>query len=124
VFVDTVAPTAAVKLYGRALVGSELHVYVSYIDLPPSGGPPADASGVAKVVVRWGDGTVATVALGSHRSFHTYSKPGRYQIAAVVTDRAGNVTRVLSYLRVTKPKSKPKSKPPKPTKPAAKPSRG
>jgi hypothetical protein len=120
VFVDTVAPTAAVNVSGRALVSSQLHVYVSYVDLPPSGEPPADASGIAKVVVLWGDGTIAPLRLGSHRSFHAYRKPGRYQIAAVVTDRAGNVTRVLSYLRVTKPKPKSKSKP-KPKQPAAKP---
>jgi len=124
VFVDTVAPTAAVSVYGRALVRSELHVFVSYIDLPPSGEPPADASGIAKVVVLWGDGTISQVRLGLHRSFHSYRRPGRYRIAAVVTDRAGNVTRVVTYLRVTKPKRGPKpgaKQPAKPTTPGAKP---
>jgi len=108
VFVDTVSPTAALSIYGRSLVGAQLHAYVSYVDLPPAGEPPADASGIAKLVVLWGDGTIAPLATGSHRSFHTYSRPGRYQITAVVTDRAGNVTRVLAHVRVIKPKPKPK----------------
>jgi len=114
VFVDTVAPTVAAKLYGRPLVGSTLHVYVTYVDLPPAGEPPSDASGVAKVVVRWGDGTVASLQPGVHRSFHAYRRPGRYQIAVVVTDKAGNATRVVSVVKVTKPKPKrPTKAPPK-----------
>jgi hypothetical protein len=110
VFVDTIAPTAAVTVFGRNLVGAQLHVFVSYVDLPPAGEPPADASGVAKLAVLWGDGTVAPLALGSHRSFHAYPRPGRYQITAVAIDRAGNVTRALTYVQVIKPKPKPKPK--------------
>ena len=112
VFVDTVPPTAAITLYGRPLVGSKLHVYATYIDLPPSGEPPTDASGVVNVVVRWGDGTVVPLKLGSHRSYHVYRRPGRYVISLLVTDRAGNVSRELIPVAVLKPKPKPKRKRP------------
>ncbi len=120
VFVDTVPPTAAMRLYGRPLVGARLHVYATYIDLPPSGEPRSDASGVASVVVRWGDGAVVPLKLGSHRSYNTYHRPGRYVISLLVTDRAGNRTREV--IRVAVVKSKPKKpgrhqhKPTSPTK--------
>lgn len=109
VFVDTVPPTAAMTLYGRPLVGSRLHVYATYIDLPQTGEPPSDASGIANVVVRWGDGTVAPLKLGNHRSFHSYRRAGHYVISLLVSDRAGNVTREV--LRVVVVKPKPKRKP-------------
>lgn len=119
VFVDTVPPTAAMTLYGRPLVGSRLHVYATYIDLPPSGEPPGDASGITTVVVRWGDGTVVPLAPGSHRSYHAYRRSGHYVISLFVTDRAGNVTRQVIPVAVVKPKpkSKPKRHAQKPTAP-------
>jgi hypothetical protein len=104
VFVDTVSPTVAVKLFGKPVIGSKLHVYASYVDLPQAGEPPADASGIAKVVVLWGDGTIVRPRRGSHRSFHAYRRPGRYQIAVVVLDRAGNASRAVITARVVKPK--------------------
>jgi hypothetical protein len=106
VFVDTVAPTVALQLYGRRMVGSMVHVYASYVDLPPAGESPADASGIAKIAVLWGDGTTVALRRGWHRSFHAYRRPGRYQIAVVASDKAGNATRAVAYVRVTKPKSK------------------
>lgn len=113
VFIDTVPPTAAMTLYGRPLIGSELHVYVTYVDLPPAGEPPGDASGVVKVVLRWGDGTVVPLKPGFHRSFHAYTRPGHYLISLLVTDRAGNVTRQLIPVTI-KPKPKPKGRTHKP----------
>jgi hypothetical protein len=118
VFVDTVPPTGAMTLYGRQLTGSMLHVFVTYVDLQPAGEPPTDASGVANVVVRWGDGTVVPLTLGSHRSFHAYLRPGHYMLSLLVTDRAGNSTRQVFSVNIVKPKPKRKGHSPKPTSPA------
>jgi hypothetical protein len=120
VFVDTVPPTAQLTLYGNQLLGKQLHVFLAYGDAPPPGQPPADASGVASAVVNWGDGTVQPLALGSHRSFHTYALPGTYAITATVTDQAGNPTGAVIYANVVKPKPKPKPKPKKHHKPSPK----
>ncbi len=106
VFVDTVAPLAAVRLFGRPLVGSRLHVFATYVDRPPSGEPRSDASGVAKVIVHWGDGTVTALRLGSHRDYHAYRRPGRYEISLIVSDRAGNVSKELVRIKVSKPGQK------------------
>ena len=108
VFVDTVPPAGAMRLYGRPLVGTTLRVYANYIDRPPAGEPTTDASGVANVVVRWGDGTAAKLKPGFHRSFHAYRRPGRYVISLLVTDRAGNSSRRVIPVVVGKPKPKPK----------------
>jgi hypothetical protein len=116
VFVDTVPPMAAMTLYGRPLIRTKLHVYVTYVDLPPAGEPPSDASGVSSVVVRWGDGTTVPMQLGFHRSFHTYTRAGHYVISLLVTDLAGNVTRQVIPVTIAKPKPKrkPKRSTPKP----------
>jgi hypothetical protein len=106
VFVDTVAPTVTTKLNGPRVIASKLQIYVSYVDLPTAGEPPADASGIAKVVVLWGDGTTVRLGRGSHRSFHAYRRPGRYRVTVEVADRAGNVTRVITHVKVTTPKPK------------------
>jgi hypothetical protein len=112
VFVDTIAPTARLALHGTKKVKSRLNVFVTYSDRPPPGEPAADASGVASVVVSWGDGTVSHLHRGWHRSFHAYSKAGRYKITAVVTDRAGNVGRAVLVAKIVKPKpSKHSTKP-------------
>jgi hypothetical protein len=114
VFVDTVPPIAAMTLYGRSLVRSKLHVYATYVDLPRSGEPPTDASGIANAVVRWGDGTVVRLKRGAHRSYHAYRRPGHYVVSLLVTDRAGNVTRQVIPVAVVKPKSKRHSPQPAP----------
>lgn len=110
VFVDTIPPIAALRVFGRPLVGATLHVYATYLDLPPSGEPPSDASGVAKVAVGWGDGAPVPLTPGFHRAFHAYKRPGRYLITLLVTDKAGNATRTVTSIRVVKPKPKPKPK--------------
>jgi hypothetical protein len=114
VFIDTVPPAGAITLYGQPLVGAKLHVYANYIDRPPVGEPLTVTSGVASLVVRWGDGTVVKLKPGFHRSFHAYRRPGRYVISLLVTDRAGNSSRqvILVVVRKSKPKSKRKTKHP------------
>jgi hypothetical protein len=113
VFVDRVAPLVKTSVLGTRQVLKSLHVFVSYGDPPPSLSPAADASGVAKVTVNWGDHTkLVALRPGSHRSFHTYVKPGRYTVTVTVTDKAGNRTRTVTTVKV-KPKPKPKKKPKK-----------
>jgi hypothetical protein len=75
---------------------------VSYVDLPPAGAPPSDASGVAKVLIRWGDGTTVSLKPGRHLADHAYRRTGRYRITLVVADRAGNRTRVILKLRIVR----------------------
>lgn len=109
VFVDTVAPTAALKMRGRASVGSTLHVVVRYVDRPPVGEPGAQASGVAKVVVRWGDGSGAHLSIGTHSISHLYKRVGRYEVTVTVTDRAGNVTKIVKFVKVVRPSHRHRS---------------
>jgi hypothetical protein len=115
IFVDTVPPEAAVRVASRALLGARVRATVNYADHPPAGEPPPDASGVATVVVRWGDRTTLRLHPGSHRIFHVYRRAGRYRVLVLVTDRAGNTTRVLKIVKVTKSGVKPQ--PSKSTKP-------
>lgn len=103
VFVDTVPPNGVLKLHARVSAKSLLHVVVRYFDRPPPGEPAGDASGVAKVVVHWGDGSTLHVRFGTHHVSHSYKRPGRYRVTLVITDRAGNVTRIVKYVKVVKP---------------------
>ncbi len=112
VFVDTVPPLAAFTLYGHHVEGSRLHVFATYADLPPVNQPAADASGVATVTIAWGDGTMVKLLLGAHRSYHAYTRPGRYRITMVVTDKAGNVARAFLEVRIAKPAKKAAGKTP------------
>jgi hypothetical protein len=106
-FVDTVAPAANFTLSGRTRAGSLLHIYVTYTDSPPPL-PAADASGVASVLVNWGDGSRYAIR---HGKFHTYRRPGRYLLRVTVRDRAGNTTNLTRLIRIApKPKPKPKGK--------------
>jgi hypothetical protein len=111
VFVDRIAPLVKTSVLGTRQVLKRLHTYISYGDPPPPLQPAADASGVAKVTVNWGDHTplVKLKPLVNHRSFHTYLKPGSYKVTVTVTDKAGNSTRTVTVVKV-KPKPKPKPK--------------
>jgi hypothetical protein len=102
VFVDTVAPTLAVTASGARQVGSTLTLTLRYRDAPPAGLPARDASGVAKLTIRWGDGTVDHLNPGTHRSGHAYRRAGRYKITVVVTDRAGNSRTVVRVVTIAK----------------------
>ena len=112
VFVDTVAPSAQFSVYGTTRVGSLLHLYLTYQDSPPPSQPVADASGVAKVTVSWGDGTVQHLLLGRHREFHAYRAPGLYVVSVLAVDRAGNATTQSINVRIV-----PRPRPPKPKRP-------
>jgi hypothetical protein len=110
VFVDTVAPTGKLKLRSHGVAGAKLHPVVKYGDLPPAGEPIADASGVAKVTIRWGDRDVLHVRIGSHRVSHVYRRAGTYQVILTIVDRAGNRTRVVELIKIAKAKHKHKKK--------------
>lgn len=103
VFVDTVHPRVSVKLSGTQVVKTSERIAVSYSDPPPRGLPRSAASGVATVLVSWGDGTVTRIRRTSAR--HIYARRRRYTIIVTTTDRAGNRTVVRKTIRITaKPK--------------------
>ena len=101
VFVDTVAPTLTVKPGGSRRAGANVTVTLRYRDAPPAGLPARDASGVEKLTIRWGDGTVVHLTPGAHGELHAYRRPGRYRITVIVTDRAGNSRTVVKLVRIT-----------------------
>jgi len=100
IFVDTVPPLLSVTESGPRRAGSRETLRLKYRDAPPAGLPSADASGVAKITIRWGDGAVARVKPGTHRVPHVYRRPGRYKITVTVADRAGNQTTVVRHLKI------------------------
>jgi PKD domain len=100
VFVDTVAPALTVKISGTRRAGLGVAATLRYRDAPPTGLPARDASGVEKVTVRWGDGTVTHLKPGAHRAVHAYRRAGRYKITVFVTDRAGNSRKVVKVVRI------------------------
>ena len=119
VFVDTLAPVASLSARRRIPLGKRLWLRVAYADLPPTGAPAADASGVASVLIRWGDGTTTSLTPGRHLASHVYKHARRYAITVVVTDKAGNRTRALGAIRVSKPRRHRKPQAGKPGKPGS-----
>lgn len=104
-FIDTVAPVVTVKVTGRKRVGSRVRVSVRASDAPPPV-PSADASGIAKIQIRFGDG--ASV-FSRHGKYHLYRHARRYRVTVIVTDKAGNRSRVVTRIKIA-PKPKPKKK--------------
>lgn len=100
VFIDTVPPHVTLRLRSPAVAGSKLLADLSYSDPPQPGEPRSDASRVAKVLIRWGDGTTTRLKLGTHQVSHAYRHAGRYGITVLVHDRAGNLTRLIAKLKV------------------------
>ena len=94
IFVDTVPPVLKVTESGPRRAGSGEIVRLSYRD-------PAPGSGVAKLTIRWGDGTITHVRPGTHRIAHIYRRAGRYTITVTVADHAGNQTKVVRHLKIS-----------------------
>jgi hypothetical protein len=103
VFVDTVAPTLSVAVRGSRRTGAETPLRLFYRDAPPAGLPAADASGVAGLTVRWGEGSVTRVKPGTHRITHVYRRPGRYRVTIVIRDKAGNERTLVRRIQIKKP---------------------
>ncbi|MDQ2761309.1 MAG: hypothetical protein M3Y17_13010 [Actinomycetota bacterium] len=114
IFVDTVAPSASLKLTGSERAGSPLRVYVRYADAPPPSDPPADASGIGAVVIHWGDGTSSRLRHREHQSSHGYRRPGRYRLTVTVADRAGHRTTVLRAITIARESHKARTGRPAP----------
>jgi hypothetical protein len=103
VFVDTVAPTLSSAVGGSRRAGTATELRLTYRDAPPASLPAADASGVAALTIRWGDGTVTRVKLGIHRVSHTYRRARRYRVTIVIVDKAGNQRTLVRRLEIKKP---------------------
>ncbi|MDX6676696.1 MAG: hypothetical protein QOE31_748, partial [Solirubrobacteraceae bacterium] len=58
------------------------------------------ASGIARVVVSWGDRSPVTTAAAGVRSAHRYRRGGTYKLRIVARDRAGNETVDERTLRI------------------------
>lgn len=112
-WIDTVAPQGTLTVTGRLRPQVYLHAYARYTDAPAPL-PPASASGVADVLINWGDGASYHI---SHSKFHAYKRAGRYAITVVITDRAGNVTTLRDPIRIVAPKPRPKRRKPAKTPP-------
>ena len=106
IFVDTVPPTATLRLSGTSIVNTRESLRVAYADPPPPGLPGTAASGVDTVYVRWGDGS-PKARIRRTTASHVYKRIRTYTIMLTVTDRAGNRTVITRKLKV---KAKPKPK--------------
>jgi hypothetical protein len=107
-WVDTAAPVVKLSLTRKFQVGYHIHAYATYTDAPPPE-PAAGSSGIAGVLLNWGDGTVQRI---THSQYHAYLRAGRYRVTVYVADRAGNVGSASMLVRVApKPKPRPKPKP-------------
>jgi len=106
IFVDTVAPTAKLKLSGTSIVNTREALSVAYTDPPPPGLPKTAASGVSTVYVRWGDGS-PKARIRRTTAGHVYARIRTYTITLTVTDRAGNKTVITHKIKI-KAKAKPK----------------
>lgn len=99
VFVDTAPPLLRIGFTGRPRARRELALRVNAQDVPPPEAG-AQASGIAKVTVRWGDGTPVLSAARLGRARHVYKRAGLYRLVVTASDRAGNATRIVRYVRV------------------------
>jgi hypothetical protein len=97
VWVDTTPPRLLMWLGGRARIGLRIRAGVTASDVPDPLEPGARASGVSKVLIRWGDGSRSALRAGAT---HTYKRAGLYRLVATATDRAGNVVTIAHYLRI------------------------
>jgi len=102
--VDTLAPTARLRLTGAKRPGTTLKLAIAPSDPPPAPAPgtqPAKTSGVAEVLVDWGDKSRRErVKRGAQ---HAYARAGRYTIRVTVADKAGNKAVVRQVVKVVTP---------------------
>jgi hypothetical protein len=98
-FVDSLPPVGSFTLRGSKRVNALMHLVILASDISP-GVTAADSSGVATVLVKWGDGTSATIT--GRTATHRYTHAGRYPITITITDHAGNRTVLSSQLQIRK----------------------
>jgi hypothetical protein len=95
IWVDTIPPRARLTFSGVARARSIVRIKVRYTDITPS--TARAGSGVASVIVKWGDG--ATARIGQFAA-HAYARQGKYRVTVIVTDRAGNVGTLTRGIRI------------------------
>lgn len=100
--IDTTAPVARIGVRGRALAGAPVRFRLSAVDRPPRGRVPT--SGLASVLVRFGDGAAQRVAPRAlaRGVQHRYLRAGRYRVFVSVPDVAGNVRHLVLRIKVAK----------------------
>ncbi|MEA2373807.1 MAG: hypothetical protein QOD53_270, partial [Thermoleophilaceae bacterium] len=86
--IDTVRPVVVLKAPPRARKGARVAVTATVSDAAPG-------SGVARVLVDFGDGSVAS-SLRTHR----YLRAGRFTVRATVVDGAGNTAVAVARVKV------------------------
>ncbi|MBV8982584.1 MAG: hypothetical protein JO086_16925 [Acidimicrobiia bacterium] len=96
-FIDTVAPIAQLTLSGKLQAGGAIGLRITDADVAPPPLPASDASGIARVLVSWGDGTRTMIVHGAR---HSYGRAGHYKLTVTVFDRAGNSTVLVRRLRI------------------------
>ncbi|HTN23875.1 MAG TPA: PKD domain-containing protein [Solirubrobacteraceae bacterium] len=84
--VDSIAPRIS---YGYKRKKRVVNVSVRARDLD---GPGTLSSGIASVVISWGDATPGAGGTSRVKARHRYSKPGTYPLQITARDKAGNVT--------------------------------
>lgn len=103
--VDTVPPTASVRVTGPRRPETALRLSLTSSDPSPAPAPgvrTALTSGVASAIVDWGDRSKREPLRAG--ADHTYATAGRYTIVVTVLDRAGNRTVVRTPLTLVRPK--------------------
>jgi hypothetical protein len=111
VFVDTVPPDLTASAPARVPLAKAVKLHVRYRDPAPPGEPVADASGVAAIVVRWGDGSITRLPAGRHFAVHVYRRARRYTLRITVFDAAGNSTTAVRRILVRAPRRRGARKP-------------
>ncbi|HST41233.1 MAG TPA: hypothetical protein VLK58_17080 [Conexibacter sp.] len=102
--VDTVPPTATVRLTGPRRPETALRLSLTSSDPSPAPAPgvrTAETSGVASAIVDWGDRSKREPLRAG--ADHTYARAGRYTIVVTVLDKAGNRTVVRTPLTLRAP---------------------
>jgi len=102
--IDSVPAFVRARVSGPRRALATLRLAVQATDTPTGTARKAAGvatSGVAQVVVNWGDRTpLQPIRRGAQ---HAYARPGRYTLRVLVTDRAGNRSTFRLPLKIAKP---------------------
>ncbi|HEU4702920.1 MAG TPA: hypothetical protein VFS37_10600 [Conexibacter sp.] len=102
--IDSVPAFVRARLSGPRRALATLRLAVQATDTPTGTSRRAvgvATSGVAQILVSWGDGTPGELIRRGSR--HAYARPGRYTLRVLVTDRAGNRSTFRQRLKIAKP---------------------